>query len=120
MRLAEAVGLRIGDLHIQEDIPFVRLEEHASRTLKTAGSRRDIPLVGSALRARQRSAEENDGQFLFPRYCSATRCKADYASNTLNKWIKLPATEPASLDDTLRIKCQKAAPLVHLKLIVIA
>ena len=88
MRLAEAVGLRISDLHIQGDIPFVRLEEHASRPLKTAGSRRDITLVGSAFWAVQRAAAENDKPFLFPRYCSATKCKADYASNTLNKWMK--------------------------------
>ena len=88
MRLAEAAGLRISDLHLDEDIPFVRLKEHASRPLKTAGSRRDIPLVGAALWAVQRAAAENDGQFLFPRYCSATKCKADYASNTLNKWMK--------------------------------
>ena len=88
MRLAEAFGLLISDLHIQEDIPFLRLEEHASRPLKTAGSRRDIPLVGSALWAVQRAANENNGPFLFPRYCSATKCKADYASNTLNKWMK--------------------------------
>ena len=78
MRLAEAAGLRISDLHLEGDIPFVRLEEHASRPLKTVGSRRDIPLVGSALWAVQRAAKKNDGQFLFPRYCSATRCKADY------------------------------------------
>ena len=88
MRLAEAFGLLISDLHIQEDIPFLRLEEHASRPLKTAGSRRDIPLVGSAFWAVQRAAAENDRPFLFPRYCSATKCKADYASNTLNKWLR--------------------------------
>ena len=26
--------------------------------------------------------------FAFPRYCSAEDCKADYASNTLNKWLR--------------------------------
>ena len=88
MRLAEAAGIRLDDVHLEDHIPFVRLEEHASRPLKTTGSRRDIPLVGSALLAVQRAAAENDGPFLFPRYCSATKCKADYASNTLNKWIK--------------------------------
>ena len=88
MRLAEAAGLRLDDVHLEDHIPFVRLEEHASRLLKTTGSRRDIPLVGSALWAVQRAATKNDGQFLFPRYCSATKCKADYASNTLNKWMK--------------------------------
>ena len=36
MRLAEAAGLRISDLHIQNYIPFVRLKEHASRRLHRA------------------------------------------------------------------------------------
>ncbi len=76
MRLAEAAGLRISDLHLDEDIPVVRLEEHASRPLKTAGSRRDVPLVGAALWAYSVQNAENDGPFLFPRYCSVTKCKA--------------------------------------------
>ena len=88
MRLAEAAGLRISDLHLEDEIPFVRLKEHASRPLKTAASSRDIPLVGSALWAVHRATTKNGGPFLFPRYCSATKCKADYASNTLNKWMK--------------------------------
>ena len=88
MRLAEAAGLRVSDLHLEEEIPFVRLEEHASRPLKTTGSRRDIPVVGTALWAVKRAAAENDGPILFPRYCSAKKCKADYASATLNKWMK--------------------------------
>ena len=36
----------------------------------------------------QRATTKNDGPFLFPRYCSVNKCKADYASNTLNKWMK--------------------------------
>ena len=35
-RLAETVGLRISDLHLEENIPFVRFEEHASRPLHRA------------------------------------------------------------------------------------
>ncbi len=93
MRFAEAAGLRLDDVHFEADKPFVRLEEHASRPLKTAGSRREIPLVGSTLWAVQRATGENDGPFLFPRYCSTTKYKADYASNTLNKWMKLYVPE---------------------------
>ena len=85
MRLVEAADLRISDLHLEKGIPFVILEEHGSRPLKTAGSRQDIPLVGSALWTVQRATAKNDGPFLFPRYCSDMKCKADYASNTLNK-----------------------------------
>ena len=27
-------------------------------------------------------------EFLFPRYCNKHKCKADYASSTLNKWLR--------------------------------
>ena len=40
MRLAEAAGLAISDLHLDAEIPFVRLSEHRWRRLKTKGSQR--------------------------------------------------------------------------------
>ena len=51
MRLAEAAGLAIPDLHLDAEIPFVRLSEHRWRRLKTKGSQRDmyrllVPLCG--------------------------------------------------------------------------
>ena len=50
MRLAEAPGLLLEDIMEDEDgIPFVRVSPHPWRRLKTGGSKRDIPLVGSAL-----------------------------------------------------------------------
>ena len=88
MRLAEAAGLAISDLHLDAEIPFVRLTEHSWRRLKTKGSQRDIPLVGASLWAANRIVENAKNEFAFPRYCSADGCKADYASNTLNKWIR--------------------------------
>ena len=39
MRLAEAVGLAVSDLHLDAEIPFIRLSEHYWRRLKTKGSR---------------------------------------------------------------------------------
>ena len=88
MRLAEAVGLAVSDLHLDAEIPFVRLSEHRWRRLKTKGSQRDIPLVGASLWAANRVVENATNEFAFPRYCSAEECKADYASNTLNKWLR--------------------------------
>ena len=88
MRLAEAAGLAISDLHLDAEIPFVRLSEHRWRRLKTKGSQRDIPLVGASLWAANRAVENATNEFAFPRYCSAEDCKADYASNTLNKWLR--------------------------------
>ena len=50
MRLAEAAGLAISDLHLDAEIPFVRLTEHRWRRLKTKGSqeiyRLLVPLCG--------------------------------------------------------------------------
>ena len=49
MRLAEVIGLTAGDVHLDKEVPFVRLSEHPWRRLKTAESQRDVPLVGATL-----------------------------------------------------------------------
>ena len=88
MRLAEAAGLAKEDVFLDTEIPHVRLCERPWRPLKTKSSERDVPLVGAALWAAQRAYESNPSDYLFPRYCSEDRCKADYASNSLNKWLR--------------------------------
>ena len=40
MRLAEAAGLHIDNLHVDEDISFADVKPHRWRSLKTNGSRR--------------------------------------------------------------------------------
>ena len=54
MRLAEAAGLHIDDLHLDEEIPYVDIKPHPWRSLKTKGSQRQVPLVGASLWAAQR------------------------------------------------------------------
>ena len=88
MRLAEAVGLHIDDIMLEDEIPHLRLIEHPWRPLKTKGSSRLIPLVGAAEWAVTRAIESSNNGFLFPRYCSKDECKSDYASNSLNKWLR--------------------------------
>jgi integrase len=88
MRLSEAAGLCVSDIQLDTEIPHIKLAEHPWRPLKTPGSTRQIPLVGKSLWAAQRAISNTDNQFLFPRYCSDTKCKSDYASNTLNKWLR--------------------------------
>ena len=88
MRLSEAVGLIKSDIHLDSQTPYVQLKPHSWRKLKTTGSERDVPLVGASLWAAQRASAEASTEFLFPRYCSLDGCKADYASNTLNKWLR--------------------------------
>ena len=87
MRLGEACGLLTDDLLINGEIPFVRIQAHPWRRLKTASSTREIPLVGASLWAAQRVRAQGH-LFAFPRYCSENGCKSSSASAALNKWLK--------------------------------
>ena len=88
MRLAEAAGLAKEDVFLDTEIPHIRLCERPWRPIKTRSSERDVPLVGAALWAVKRAVESSPDEYLFPRYCSDDGCKADYASNSLNKWLR--------------------------------
>ena len=83
-------GCWLGERELFHDteIPYVRLCERPWRPLKTISSKRDVPLVGVALWAAQRAYENSPNDYLLPRYCSEDGCTADYASNSLNKWMK--------------------------------
>jgi integrase len=87
MRLSEAVGLLVDDIKLDETTPHITLQKHPWRPLKTASSQRDIPLIGSALRAAERIVDQAN-RFAFPRYCSELKCNANSASAALNKWLK--------------------------------
>ncbi len=88
MRLAEAAGLHVNDLKLDEDIPYVDIKPHPWRSLKTKGSQRQVPLVGASLWAAQRIRANASSCLAFPRYTDSERCNANSASNALNKWIK--------------------------------
>lgn len=89
MRLAEAAGLALDDLVIDDDCPRVVIRENPWRRLKTVGSTREVPLVGRALWAatRIRSAAKG-GVHAFPRYNKGGQTNANSASAALNKWMK--------------------------------
>ncbi len=88
MRLAEVVGLLRSDKILDEDIPFIRLQPHSWRKLKTSGSERDVPLVGVSLWAAQRLVEAcPDSVFAFPRCNKTSITNANSASAALNKWL---------------------------------
>ena len=87
MRLSEACGLLVSDIHLDTTEPYIDLVEHPWRRLKTGQSKRQIPLVGFSLwAARQISHVGSD--FAFPKYCGANECNANSASAALNKWLK--------------------------------
>ena len=88
MRLAEAAGLHVDDIKLDEDISYVDIKPHPWRSLKTKGSQRQVPLVGASLWAAHRIRANASSCFAFPRYTSNDRCNANSASNALNKWLK--------------------------------
>ena len=88
IRLSEACGLLISDINLTADIPFISIQPHQWRSLKTVSSKRTVPLVGASLWSAQRIVSNASGEFAFPRYCSFVGHKADSASNALNKWMR--------------------------------
>ena len=89
MRLSEAAGLHIDDLHLNEKIPYIDLKPHACRTLKTRGSQRQVPLVGTSLWAVKRIKDTNtESLYAFPRYTSCTGTNGNSTSAAINKWLK--------------------------------
>ncbi len=77
-RIGELVGLESEDIILNDDIPYIMIRPNETRTLKTPQSERDLPLVGTSLRAFQIL----DGTF--DRYFG----KSDLVSNTINKYFR--------------------------------
>ena len=67
MLLSEAAGLHVNDIHLDEDIPYVDLKPYPWRPLKTKGSKRHIPLIGSSMWAAKQIVDA-DSAYAFPRY----------------------------------------------------
>jgi integrase len=87
MRLAEAAGLAMNDICLDEELPHISIRTHSWRRLKTRSSERVVPLVGASLWAAKR-LHQRGGAFAFPRYCNEKGCNANSASAALNKWMK--------------------------------
>ncbi|MDA9931073.1 tyrosine-type recombinase/integrase, partial [Alphaproteobacteria bacterium] len=88
MRLSEAAGLHKDDIILDAPIPYINLQRHLWRRLKTKGSARHVPLIGASLWAARR-LQQHDSSYAFPRYCDGRICNANSASAALNKWMKL-------------------------------
>ena len=88
MRLSEALGLVWDDVKLKHECPHISLKPHPWRRLKTAGSKRLIPLVGASLEAIKVMHRQSTTQFLFPSYANEHECKGNSSSAALNKWLK--------------------------------
>ena len=97
MRLAEAAGLLVDDLILDSDIPFLIIQKHPWRSLKTLGSERKVPLVGVSLWGAQRIKANQRNNFAFPRYNKNGQTNSNSASAALNKWIKQTTSSDYSM-----------------------
>ena len=89
IRLGEGAGLLRSDFVEQDGILCVNIRLHPWRSLKTASSKRLVPLVGSSKWATERVlAQSADSRFAFPNYNDGQRTNANSASAALNKWLK--------------------------------
>ena len=85
--LKYAAGLHKDDIILDAPVPYLNLQPHSWRRLKTKGSARHIPLIGTSLWAAKRT-QQHDSSYAFPRYCDGKICNANSASAALNKWMK--------------------------------
>jgi integrase len=91
LRVNECCGLRIEDVYIDAEVPYVIVRKNPFRQLKTKGSQRYIPLVGVALSSLTELINNNGiGDWVFPDYIDGQRkdTKNTAASAAANKRIK--------------------------------
>lgn len=88
MRLSEALGLVWDDIKLENKYPHLNLRPHPWRRLKTASSKRVIPLVGASLQAVEILQRQRHNIFLFKTYTNHEGCSSNSCSATLNKWLK--------------------------------
>lgn len=93
MRLSEVLGLSKSDVHLDADIPYLHVQPHPWRRLKTSSSKRSIPLVGRSLWAARRALSASTSTEVFPRYLRDGVLLSNSASACLNKWIKANVNE---------------------------
>ena len=101
MRLSEALGLKVSDIKLDEEIPYLNITPNSARRLKTKSSQRQIPLVGSSLWAAKQILMNVKGEFAFPHYTVKDYCYTNSASAALNKWLR-PRTADRCVIHSLR------------------
>lgn len=100
-RLAEVTGLRVEDVDVVGEFPSLRVTWHEQRRLKTAASRRYVPLVGDALAAAKEALKTTrKGNLVFPSYCRPRG--SDAASAALMSHLRAVTTNPKHVVHSLR------------------
>ena len=91
LRVNECCGLKVDDVILDAETPYIIVQKNPFRRLKTSSSRRYIPLVGVALAAMTLECEgKESNDWLFPSYIdeAAQTTKNTSASAAVNKRIR--------------------------------
>lgn len=100
-RLAEVSGLRVADAHLDHAIPHITVEWHDDRRIKNKVSRRNVPLIGGALKAATEAVKAaGNATMLFPTYGRPKG--ASSASAALGKHVRACVTDPKATTHSLR------------------
>ena len=84
LRLAEAAGLAMRDIYLDEQVPHISIRIHPWRRLKTRSSERVVPLVGASLWAAKR-LHQKGRRICFPALLSSdTRLGAGFALSNIH------------------------------------
>lgn len=106
-RIGELVGLAKGDFRLQDNIPHIIIEERPWRSLKTAASKRRVPLTGVSLQAAQMAVAKFDAEEdepLFQQYWGTrSNINTRSASAGVNKLIKKYAPSKTSHSSRHRV-----------------
>ena len=88
-RIGEIAGLRVQDLHLNDETPHIEITTYADRTLKTTNSVRRVPLVQVGVTSIERLIKKGKtGITLFPSYANGEEVNNNNASAAVNKYLK--------------------------------
>ncbi|WP_377277220.1 tyrosine-type recombinase/integrase [Rhizobium sp. R86522] len=100
-RLAEITGLRVSDVEVSTATPYITVEWHEDRRVKTKASRRDVPLLGDTLEAAKEALRLAKGRaMLFDAYGNENG--PDNASAALMKHVRAVTKNPLHVVHSLR------------------
>ncbi|MET3519156.1 tyrosine-type recombinase/integrase [Mesorhizobium abyssinicae] len=110
-RLAEVTGLRVADVKTDEPMPYIEVEWHEDRRVKTDPSRRRVPLIGDALEAAKEALQRTKGPMLFLRY--GVEGGNTKASAALMKHVREVTENPKKVTHSLRHNMEDALDLAE-------
>lgn len=113
-RIGEIAGLKVADVVLDAEVPYLRIAPNEWRDLKTKASEREVPLVGLSLKAAQKAVEQaGAGVTLLPDY--ARTSGNDAASAAVNKLLKPYGITSHSFRHALKDRLREAGCPVDIR-----